>query len=329
MDTHTSIKSSDRTYVVWFLVLFFVLCVVVLMFKRTDYFPWVGGCSSAGYDADHYLAYCHSVRYGDYEYYAFWHDTESEQINNLSKAEVLFLGNSRTQFAFSTKAVDDFFRLENIPFFVFGFGLGGKSQIPLELIQKHDLKPKALVINADPFFSPDQSKTLNRVKLNDRATRWEHSAKVFLQKQQQRICNSENKIPLLFNAMCTGDEKTLFRSRETGFWRIDYYLPDISIPIGYDDSLDSSLDSRLSILEEFITLSGVPRECVILTVTPQSETPLSFAKTLAARAKLPAHFPDIDNLATIDESHLNKISAQSWSEAFLKLAAEDLKRCSS
>lgn len=328
--------TKDKTYLVWFFAFFLPLCLVVLVFKRTDIFPWVGACNSQGYDNEHYLAYCHTTRFGDYEHYAFWHDTETTQTHNLKNAEVLFLGNSRTQFAFSSQAVIDFFDKTEMTFFVLGFGLGGRSDIPESLIEKFKLKPKAVIINADPFFSQIPDRTLTRAKENSEPTTWEHKAKIFLSSKQQEICHSNDANQFLSTFFCRGEAETLFRSRETGFWLTDYYRPDLSIPVTFNDSLsvrfeDSqflTLDMRLALLESFIEKTGLPRECVILTVTPHTGTPLNFVKALSARANLAAYFPDVPDLRTIDESHLNKASAERWSAAFLSLAEADLRKCS-
>lgn len=327
MTIESDCSANDRTYVKLFILLFLPFCVAVLMYKRTDFFPWIGECNPLGYSSEHYLAYCHSLRYGDYEYYAFWHNTEPEQLDNLSKADVLFLGNSRTQFAFSTQAVSDFFSELNIPYFLFGFGLGGKSEIPEALIQKYQLKPKVLIINADPFFSNEFNDTFERAKVNDDATAWEHKAKIFLQKQQSRICDPNRRIFLLSSWTCGGEVKTLYRSRETGSWVVDYYLPDLGIPVSYDNSFFETIDQTLKIAERFITNSGVPKECIILTVTPSVYTPLQYAQTLADKAGIPAYFPELDNLVTIDESHLNKESAERWSQALLDMAEDNIRQC--
>lgn len=337
MSVHsTSPITQDKTYLVWFFALFLPLCLAVLVFKRTDIFPWIGACNANGLDQEHYLAYCHTTRFGDYEHYAFWHDTETTQTENLKNAEVLFLGNSRTQFAFSTQAVIDFFDNNEMSFFLLGFGLGGRSNIPESLIEKFELKPKAVIINADPFFSDIQDHTLTRAKSNSKSTAWEHKAKIFLQTKQQEICHSDNANSFLSAFFCRGEVETLFRSRDTGFWLTDYYRPDMSIPVSFDDSSsyrfeDSpshTIDNRLSLLDSFIRKTGLPRECIILTVTPHTRTPLKFAKELSERANLTAYFPDVPDLRTIDESHLNKASAERWSAAFLTLAEADLRKCS-
>ena len=57
-------------------------------------------CPANGYTADKYLSYCGASNYGDYENGAFWFGLEPAAELSAAKADVLFLGNSRTQFGF-------------------------------------------------------------------------------------------------------------------------------------------------------------------------------------------------------------------------------------
>ena len=70
----------------------------------------------------------------------------------MKKADVLFLGNSRALFAFSSDAIANFFGKGKLRYYVLAFGTGETSQFAGALIRRYDLHPKVLVINADPFF---------------------------------------------------------------------------------------------------------------------------------------------------------------------------------
>jgi len=88
----------------------------------------------------------------DYEHGAFYYGLEREAIANLKSADVIILGNSRAQAAFSTGALRDFFATRGIKYFLLGFGYGELSDLPLHLMKRNSVRPKVLVINADPFF---------------------------------------------------------------------------------------------------------------------------------------------------------------------------------
>jgi len=141
------------SYLRHFLILFALSGAVIFMWARTDLFPWIGACSGAGYSDDHYLAYCESGRYGDYEHGALLYEMEAAAIEPIKRAEVLFLGNSRTQYTFSSPPVIEAMNATGRPWYVMGFGFGAKSEMPQAMIERLGLTPRMLVINADPFFN--------------------------------------------------------------------------------------------------------------------------------------------------------------------------------
>ena len=70
----------------------------------------IAGCHANHYSDDTYLAYCAAKGYGDYEHGAFYFDMEPAAHEALNRTEVVFLGNSISQFAFSTKSASEIFR---------------------------------------------------------------------------------------------------------------------------------------------------------------------------------------------------------------------------
>ena len=83
----------------YLVILVFSLLAALGYKLRTD---GVFACPASGYGSDHYLAYCQTGGYGDYDHGAFWFGLEPEAQRAATDADVLFLGNSRMQFAFST-----------------------------------------------------------------------------------------------------------------------------------------------------------------------------------------------------------------------------------
>src|SRR5262245_8450779 len=66
-------------------------------------------CPVSGYGSDVYLAYCGSTGYGDYDYGAFWFDLEPTATTAAARADMLFIGNSRMQFALSSGSTSSWF----------------------------------------------------------------------------------------------------------------------------------------------------------------------------------------------------------------------------
>jgi len=313
MDTQPT-HLSEKRFAQWFCVLFVCLGALVFVFKRTDLFPWIGACNPAGYSDDHYLAYCHSTRYGDYEHYALYNATETQAINALSKARVLFLGNSNTQYAFSTDAIASYFNHINVPHYVMGFGQGAQSPVALSVIKKHKLQPQMVVANIDPFFSTETNGTFQRVLDSGDALHSEFARKRKIQRWQARVCADAESS--WFRWACRGSAETMYRSKKNGHWLTDYYRENQQHPVSHSDDLLDSVAQTSDIANEFIKSVNVPRECVVLTLTPRTGTPTAFAKALAASLQLPLIMPELENLVTIDHSHLDKHSAARWSAAF-------------
>ena len=58
-------------------------------------------CQASGYGSDGYLGYCGAPSYDDYDHGASWFGLEPAANAAAANARVLFLGHSRTVFAFS------------------------------------------------------------------------------------------------------------------------------------------------------------------------------------------------------------------------------------
>jgi len=324
MDSNTT-KLSEKRFAQWFCVLFVSLGALVFVFKRTDLFPWIGMCNPAGYSDDHYLAYCHSTRYGDYEHYALYNATEPQAIDALSQADVLFLGNSNTQYGFSTQAITRYFERTDVSHYVMGFGQGAQSPVALGVINKHALQPQMIVANIDPFFSTETNGTFQRVLDGGETLRTEFARKQKIQRWQARICADANS--RWSRWACQGHAETLYRSRKNGHWLTDYYRENQQHPVSDSEDLVDTVDAATIAANEFIESINIRRECVILTVTPRTGTPTAFANKLASSLQLPLVVPQLDNLVTIDHSHLDKQSAERWSMAFIEQFDQYAKQC--
>ena len=126
---------------------------------------------------------------------------------------------------------------------------------------------------------------------------------------------------------CSGSEETVFRSVRNGFWDTRYFRKDQRIPVGYESTEQVDFEDSLTSAKQFIADTGLSPDCVILTVTPRTDTPNKFAKKLASTLDMPLLLPELGNLTTVDDSHLSPDSAERWSEAILKLSEPLLDDC--
>jgi len=88
-------------------------------------------------DPSTFLAYCNSNDYGDYEHGAFLWDLEPDAVKSLQATRILFLGNSRVQFAFSTDATNGYFRAKRTPYYLAGFDYYENMVFVQRLIEKY------------------------------------------------------------------------------------------------------------------------------------------------------------------------------------------------
>ena len=112
--------------------------------------PDYRGCDARGYDDDHYLAFCDNS-YGAYDSGGIYLDLESAQ-KSIWAADVVILGTSRAVFGFSTEATNDFFARRGIPYYMLAFQHDEQYRFPLAILKASRARPKAIIINADPFF---------------------------------------------------------------------------------------------------------------------------------------------------------------------------------
>lgn len=296
------------------LILAVVLCAGGFSLRKYGIF----GCQASGYSSDRYLGYCGATSYGDYDHGAIWFGLEPTAITSATNAHVLFIGNSRTQFAFSSKATADWFSSLSESYYLLGFSHFENYTFEAPLL--HNLRPKAkvYVINIDLFFERSETGPGKTVMRDESAkTRYEEKRK--WQRIHEPICTT-------FSAVC-GDDIAIFRSRRTGAWRVtDWRFP--SQPVSYDDDIDQRMvSSYTASASQFLPSLSVDRGCTILTIVPTVRTTIGTAKAIAGSLDVNLVAPRLAGLVTFDQVHLNPESAQRWSAAFLEEAGPQIRKC--
>src|SRR5216684_2865081 len=217
------------------------------------------GCQASGYASDGYLGYCGATSYGDYDHGAIWFGLEPAAITAATNAHVLFIGNSRTQFAFSSKATADWFSSLSESYYLLGFSHWENYTFEAPLL--HTLRPKAkvYVINIDLFFERSETGPGKTVMRDESAkTRYEEKRK--WQRIHKAICTT-------YKAVC-GHEATYFRSRSAGAWLVAGGR-FTSEPVSYDEDIDqNTLASYTTLGNEFLPSLSADRACTILTIVP-------------------------------------------------------------
>jgi hypothetical protein len=282
-------------------------------------------CRTKPTGPDDFLAYCRSLRYGDYEHGALYYGLEPKARESIRAAQVLFLGNSRLQAAFAANATREYFRARGIRYFVMGFGYGDIMPFEQPVMERSGASPKVIVINADPFFVGPYllSEPAKEAIEGGPKYLWRLMQKMAFQRVHRIICRA---VPL-----CPESEPSIFRSATDGQWNwIGPYFEEREVPIDQNNEhLPQDVIYFAKIIgETFLNRIGLDRRCVVFTGIPANGPNLTEAAEVLATA-LHTRFlaPKIDGLATVDGGHFNSRSAELWSAAFVEALTPIVNEC--
>lgn len=287
-------------------------------------FEGIFACQADGYTSDRYLAECTAAHYGNYEHGAHWFGLEPEAVDAVRHAQVLFLGDSRVQVGFSTRATADWFAGPSAKYYLLGFGSGENMIFADKLL--HKLKPtaKVYVINAETFFEQWLTRPMQEVTQDPQARKW-YETKRKWQIPHKLICGH---VPEL-----CGHNFAVYRSLSTGAYEIKGIFDADgqrfrNKRVTFDESIDREKAKQfVETASEFLSRLPVNRECVILTAVPHVGTKIGTSKALADALGMKLIAPELDGLEIFDSSHLDKVSAQRWSAAFYAAAGPKIQKC--
>jgi hypothetical protein len=312
-----------RAYVAIFATMAFVSALVTPVAIMTfDNFA----CRTQPHGSDDFLAYCRSVRYGDYEHGALYYGLEPKVRESIRAAQVLFLGSSRLQAAFAANATREYFRARGIRYFVMGFGYGDVSAFQQPIMERSGASPKAIVINADPFFVEPNilSEPAKEAIEGGPKYLWRLTSKMAFQRVHRIICRA---VPL-----CPESEPSIFRSATDGQWNwIGPYFEEREVPVDPETEQllpQFEIERAKTIGEMFLNRIVLDRRCVVFTGIPTNGLKSTeVAEVLATALNTRFLAPKIDGIATVDGGHLNSRSAELWSAAFLEALTPIVNEC--
>lgn len=287
----------------------------VLSLRRDGIFA----CKPPAAASDRYLSYCQATSYGDYDHGAFWYDLEPVATSAASNAQVMILGNSRAQIAFSTSATAAWFANPATTYFQLGFSHNVNYVFEGELLQRLHPKARVYLLNVDLFFETALSQPAKTV-LQDPAAPTRYRQKKIWQAVQRRVCDAVAGI-------CSNGS-AFYRSRSTGSW-LQQGGRFVGKPaVSWSDSVDTTVvRSYVTRARTFLPTLGVSRDCVILTLVPTVNTPMGTIQAVAAELGMELISPKLDSLITYDGSHLDPPSAERWSAALFQAAGPRIRGC--
>jgi hypothetical protein len=276
------------------------------------------GCQAAGYAGDHYLSYCQTDGYGDFDHGAFWFDLEPEATQSAAKADLLFIGNSRMQYAFSTDAAREWLTQNGSRYFLLGFAYHPRVLFQRALLRKIHPQARVYVINLDTFFQENASVPAQTV-MNDPNAQSHYRGKRFWQWLHRSVCGR-------MEALC-GHSYSIYKDRRTGMWE-SFGRISANEATSDDPNIDpEEVAGETSSGRKFIAALGVNPDCVIFTLVPTVDTPYASSSAIAKALAVELIAPRPDDLLTFDGSHLDHKSAERWSAAFFAAAGPKIRAC--
>ena len=270
-----------------------------------------------------FLAYCRNELYGDFEHGAFMYGLESAAVERAKQADVLVIGDSRAQFGFSTDAVRRYFGERGRTYYLLGMGYGSTSDYARALLQRHQLRPRLLIVNAEPYFTRDVPALPAEVIRGNQRTRWSYWRKSLFQRAHRPACE-------LMPMLCREATGGIHRRIDNGEWIWQGLLvgADLSVPFVERDITDEQVDESRAIAASFVNELGLDVACVIVTAVPGlSAGRRQVAARIAEAMRAPAVLPEVEGLSSLDGDHLNAESAERWSAAFLVAADARMSDC--
>jgi hypothetical protein len=276
-------------------------------------------CSSAASEPGRYLAYCNSGAYNDYDHGAFWFGLEPDAIRAVQRADALFLGTSRMQFAFSSAATRNWFASRNAAFYLLGFSYSENVSFTGPLLTKLGPRARVYVINTDRFFETALTEPAADVVYGD-AAESRHRRKRIWQIPHRFLCGT---VPVI-----CGDRMGFVRTIADGTWTLQ---GSDGLQPGHIKAApprtEKQLAERVAAAEQFLAGLPIERDCVVLTVAPSGATPWDEAAALADALGVSLFAPRLDGLRTFDDSHLDRPSADRWAEQFFASAGGKIAAC--
>ena len=233
-----------------------------------------------------------------------------DALRSARQARMLILGNSRVLYAVDQNELRAFEQRTGISVYCLAFAYGERYEFPQAIIEKHDLRPEWILVNAYPFFKPGLSVAARQPLAGDafeaRKARFEATAafhaRRFLHRWVPRLSGVDRADGAFYRSDRDG---TIFRSA-LGSSRgrdpaLDLIKPDLS-------DVDSALGFQARMVRRGARL-------VLTSVPPIND---GYTVELGAKARLPVVIPEVADLQTFDGSHLDQDSARRFSAALFR-----------
>lgn len=267
---------------------------------------------------DFYLAH---DRGGHIDHHVLFHAIDDRAVAAMRQAELLFLGNSRLMFALDARIMAAHPLRRR--YYVLGFGHEEQDDFPLGIIQRHDLRPRVVVINADQFFASDQSEWASRVVDESDFDAWKVRAEGETAHRVRRVLHQ--LLPQYVDLRRGNREVVLYRSRQNGTWFVANDFGPGTVFEWPEDEVTMPAPAALAAAAEFKDALERRGARIVLCLIPGPGVSLYRAQRLAEHLSVPLIVPQAGDVQTIDGSHLSFESAERVTASLLAQLDEYLR----
>jgi hypothetical protein len=266
---------------------------------------------------DYYLAH---DRGGHVDHHVLYFGTDPVALAHLKSADVLLLGNSRLMFGARPRALDAFFASRGLRYYVLGFGFREADRFPLAIIEKFDLRPRMVIVNADGFFENSLSDFAREVMKADRFKAWQFRQEAETAHEFRRATHQlvPNWVDLFGRpGFPWRRELVIYRSRANGTWQLSPWETGTA-PVGERDREQPPLrPEEIDAARTFKAAMDARGIRTILTYVPTPRRLGGGPALFATLLQVPLIWADPAGLLTEDGDHLDESSATVWTQALV------------
>jgi len=241
-------------------------------------------------------------------------------IDNALEADVLVVGNSKVLLGFHDGVLDRLRARTGLRFYNLGFGDSETEVLPLAIIERHDLRPKVVLANADVFFTGRARPFARQIISESRWTATKHDLEV------------RASVPIRFHlgrviphrdlgVSETADwgvkhtEGARHRNERTGAWFMTATtFPNRKVPIEFAPRAPTVVaPTRIDAARRFKATLERRGIALLLIVIPPAN--LEIAHQIANAIDVSLIYTKVEGLTGIDGAHLNHRSAIRWGDA--------------
>jgi len=234
----------------------------------------------------------------------------------IRAADVLFVGNSRLQFAIDSEQARSFFAQRGLRYYMLGFPLGTDRFVG-RILEKCGARPSLVVAFATGFFRGDFEKFEEQAVSSGRfgalKTRLEFELAFLARRLIHRL------LPHPVGRDLEGGSRILHRSTLDGSWSVAAEVAyDVPVFEGEEPARTRVPGPHLKAAERLRAQLGQRGSELVLAYVPSSYPGRRRARQIATRLGVPLLDPWVPALRTRDGVHLVDESAKRYSAALLR-----------